>query len=301
MLLGCLVFIFQYVILPFVFVLIFREILGLMRLRRYKVQGIVTKYFPIVGGWKRLILNISSNDIAKDMKQERVTHYGEDFIVWNNGIDTSCFVELISPRALREFYLEDTKVSVKEDITKLKVGGLFFQNGEIVDELKSHYAEIFRRENLERVSPVLFKIISTHCQNLKNKWQENNQEWMQMNIKEFVFKVMKDFSLIFLLGITDPQQGLKNKNGKPLLEDIEELGNIMWGFYFYSPFSIMIGNIFQRLRIDPKARRMDKLKKEISEVMFKEFFERKKVKKLIFLFLAKSQRNSQFHGSHSPV
>lgn len=178
---------FKYAILPIAGFFGLKEVIGFLNLQRYSKQGVKTFYFPFVGFWKLFLPSFSvNNDILGNMKQERKDHVREDIIVWNDGLTTGSAVEIISPRAVREFFEKEIQVSIKKNIVNSDMAGFFFKNGEVVKSNRAAFSEIFHRDNLEIFCPHLLSVVYSHCAKLRKRWEQSGNEWLEVDIRKEV-------------------------------------------------------------------------------------------------------------------
>ena len=276
MILWLIEFVFKYLVLPLASVMALKELFSYLNLKRYSDQGVKTSYFPFLGFWNLLIFNyMDKRDVLKALKKERRVNKGKDMVVWNDGLTTSSFVELLSPQSVKEFFDKEVDVSIKKNLVETDMVGFFFKNGEVVKTSRATFAEIFHRDNLQKICPQLTDVVYKHCAKLRKMWKDSGKDWFCVDIrKDVFFQMFNDLSLNVMFGVDDPEDGPKNAKGETILHLNKMAFDCMIDLFLRSPTNLITMGVLDKLNLHPTKIKMNSLRAEINKLISREFEQR---------------------------
>ena len=179
---------------------LFIELKGYLKIMRYKKQGIKhIDHYTIPGVFYKTGKIFGSDDPSSESKKVMGSQDpNQPFRVMNFG--STCLVSLISEKAIKEFYAQETEVALKENPVKnFKFMGFIMENGKEVQEKRALFAKIFHYSNILRLMPLIRNEIKKHVLKLKKRVSaEGGQVKIDLK-KEFSQAVFEDLTGCILL------------------------------------------------------------------------------------------------------
>ena len=183
---------------------LFREMTGWLKLYKYKRQGIKHVKFCTTPGmfYKAAQSGKLDDEMAEEKKDMSEQDPDQPFNVVNFG--SQCFLNLISEKAIKDFYAQEIEATIKPKIFgSFKFLGFLFENGKEVQEKRAIFAKMFHYSNVLKLMPNLRGLIKRHVRNLKKRAvAEGGQVKIDLK-KEFTRALLDDLSACILLGGAD--------------------------------------------------------------------------------------------------
>ena len=177
------------------------ELRGYLKIVRYRKQGIKdAKHNTLFQIYSQMGKFLGSNDPFSEKKKTMAEQDpNQPFSVSNVG--SKCSVNLISEKAIKEFYARETEVSFKDNPMKnLNLFGFILENGEEVHEKRAVFSKIFHYSNIVNLMPGIRNVIRQHVRKLKQRAEgEGGQVKIDFK-KEFSKAVFDDLTGCILLG-----------------------------------------------------------------------------------------------------
>lgn len=248
------------------------EVSSLLRLYKYKKQGVTCKYFPLLGPIVNILKNKDKSDILKLMK-EKARVSTADITAWNNGSGT-VNLQLTSPQATKEFASQEHIVSRKKNLIDIDILGFAFRDGPAAVKSRRIFARLFHTDNLKAMCPEISKIMIRHVESLKQKILASKEKKLVVNIKNELIKNMMDDVASFVL------LGAQQKSELPLLpsgmtiHDAAHKISIMWGKCILSPSNFLTGGLTFKYNLSPAKKEIYAINEEIIKLGIKEYEKR---------------------------
>ena len=247
------------------------ELTAYYKVFRYKRQGIKhTQYYTMPGFFLKMTSNLKLDDtFIENKKKAQEQDPNQPFRVMNFG--TSIFVSLISEKAVKEFYTQETKVTIKRTpFGKMKIFGFLFENGKEAQEKRAIFAKIFHYSNVLNLMPNIRKVIQLHVNQLKKRAEaEGGQIKIDLK-KEFSRAVMDDLSACILLGGTENKmtENFEGMNVTQLIQKmVMSLNKSQTNPLNWIPFMTALG-------LNREKNEAERLKNGLTEIVRNEYNKR---------------------------
>ena len=180
---------------------LYKELTGLYKIYKYKHQGIKhAKYIPLPAFFMKLVKASQSDDAhLEEKKQMSEQDSDQPFSAVNFG--SQCQLTLISEKAIRDFYDQETEVTIKDNpFGDIEFLGFLLENGKGVQEKRAMFSKVFHYSNVVNLMPSIRGVIQKHVRNLKKRAVEEGGQLKIDLKKEFSRAVLDDLSACILLG-----------------------------------------------------------------------------------------------------
>ena len=177
------------------------ELRGYLKILRYRKQGIKTVNYSTLFKIYSQMGKFHGSDDPLSFKRKVMAEQDPNQPFSVSCLGSRCSVNLISEKAIKDFYAKETEVSIKGNpMKKLKLFGFIMEDGEEVHEKRAVFAKIFHYSNILNLMPEIRNVIRNHVRKLK---QRAEAEGGQVKIdfkKEFSKAVFDDLTGCILLG-----------------------------------------------------------------------------------------------------
>lgn len=259
-------------IVLYIGIFIIKEIINYFHLKKYKSQGLVTIYKPLLGFLYYVIPTEATQDHNKGFRDIFSEYPKEDMIIINKPLESGSVILLKSPESVSSF-IKSEKDTIKRITTNLDFFGLFFKNGKRAMKEKGIFAKIFHQENLDTLCPGLVQIVDFHIQKLIRE-RCSKERFTQIDIKNDFFNfVFQDITQKILFGYDDIKETPKLKNGMTIVKAIET-GIALSFEVIKSRLNVFTFKLAGFLNLIPERREFLKLRKEVSELVIEIYKER---------------------------
>ena len=177
------------------------ELKGYLKILRYRKQGIkIAKYSTVPQLLSRMGKFVGSNDpFSEKRKMMAEQDPSQPFMVSNFG--SKCSVNLISEKAIKDFYAKEIEVSIKDNpMEKLNLFSFIMENGEKIHEKRAVFSKIFHYSNILNLMPGIRNVIRNHVRKLKQRAEADGGQVKIDFKKEFSKAVFDDLTATILLG-----------------------------------------------------------------------------------------------------
>lgn len=262
---------FKYLGLGAIIMVVVKEILSYLNLRRYSVQGIKTRYYPIIGYSFTLVKGSMTNDVMKYLKEDS-KFSKQSFIAYNNQRGTTINVVLLGADVVKEFSQIESSVTIKFSNVDYKLMGFTLMSGEKAMKERALFAQVFNYKNLEKFCPILYKTINLRLDFIEKLIKNSPTKSIQMDVKAELYNdLIKDMSLQILLGSSED---VKDKEGSSFFDLVNDLLQSEINILFLSPINDMFNGLIEKLGIHPDLIKIKKYKKKIKDIIMREYHQR---------------------------
>lgn len=249
----------KYIISPIFLVLVIKEIMAYLNLRKYSSQGLPTKYYPILGYAYNIFKGTSEDDIGKYVKEDS-KFTKNSIIVYNKMRGSASNLFLLGSDVIREFSQIESSVGVKFSNTKTRLLGFSLGSGNEAMRQRAVFAKVFNYQILEDLCPILYKIVNKRLGKVLELIKSSPKKSINLDIKAEIYDdIIKDLSLRILLGSSEDIFD-KEKNSFYLLMKNLLLSAI--NISFLSPANDLLYGFPERLSLHPEVWKIRKLKKK---------------------------------------
>ena len=106
----------------------------------------------------------------------------QEMIVTSLSSANAPIVVLNTPEAVSEFLKVDSKVAIKYMVLDIEAFGMFFENGPQMIKNKAIFNEIFKLDNLKKMTPHLLSVMEKHTDALASRC--STETWTEIDAKE---------------------------------------------------------------------------------------------------------------------
>ena len=250
---------------------LFSELKGYLKIERYRKQEIKhAEYISMPALFSKIAKVGEMNDIFSELKKEMSEQDStQPFRVTNFG--STCYLTLISDKAIRDFYAQETRVSIKRShLSKINLLGFLFENGKEVQEKRAIFAKIFHYSNILRLMPGIREVIRKHVRKLKQRAEgEGGQIKIDLK-KEFSRALLDGLSACILLGGTENKLD-ENFEGMNITQIIHKMTVLAKdserNFFNHLPFVSALG-------LNKEEKEIKRLKKGLVGIIRNEYNKR---------------------------
>lgn len=176
-----------------------REIMVLLRIHKYKKQGIQSEYVPFLGIFFKMMPNPKNDDQLGLLKQVLEKNKKEAIFVTNYPIVSHPSVWLLNDELVREFYLKEIEHTIKWPEPGEAAFGFFFENGPHVFEMRSLYSAFFNFDNIRLISESVSQIVQDELKKFKAE-NFKQEAKVQVFTKELIKPILSTIVNKILMG-----------------------------------------------------------------------------------------------------
>lgn len=254
------------VVIALVAFLVIKEVIQLYYIFKMKRKNSLVVYVPIVGPfiWYSVIRADPKDTfgwIKKAMREAEARK--ADLLITNDIFGFSPSYMPLSPEMLRGVYKDEISLVAKENITDSPLFelGIFLKNEPKHIAMRGVFSDIFRSENLRKVSVAVQDIAKRNLQELAN------QDLTKVDIKDSISNIFLGILDEVLFGCNEDRV-----RGKQLSRSIIDFIETTIGFQNSIYAVISLGNSIKWTFI-PTVRDLYKWRKEISDVILARYQE----------------------------
>ena len=250
---------------------VYIELKAYFRVMRYKKQGVKhVEYLTLPAFMSKIGKSAKMDDMLASVKKEmNEQDPNQPFKVMNFG--STCYLTLISEKAIKDFYAQETQVSIKKSpFDKVKFMGFLFENGKEVQEKRAIFSKIFHYSNVLNLMPAIRNVVKHHVRKLKQRAEaEGGQVKIDLK-KEFSRNLLDDISGCVLM------RGAENKmtekfEGMNITQIIQKYSKLL-NTSLRNPLKLI--PFASALGLLKEEKEMRRLKKALIEIVRKEYNKR---------------------------
>lgn len=244
-----------------------KEIIPYVRyLMYYKKQGIPYKYNPILG-ILGFTIRLNDNDFVegarnylnKDMKDEKVVamnlFHTTDVSFYINDVDL-----------IKKFFVQEVEVSRRFVTIDFPMEtGIFYDKGQRPLTIRGIFNQFFRPDSLKALTPSIHNIVVKHLDQLKQEmWgdQTSGFEYKEIDMEEFFSSFTREIVNEILFGSETFPQVEGRKLPDVIIDVLLTSADLT-----YDPKNMFTLGIMEKLNLDPRRVKCNRLSKKLhSEV-----------------------------------
>lgn len=226
----------------------------------YKSQNIPFHYVPIFGV-TRAVFSGSKTDIFGNIKDLLRNKYRDNEIIAFNAFNGTHISFLLNNlKVIRDFFIKENDYTVRVNLKIFPDMGFFYESGEKALNRRGIFSDFFKSDNLEKVTPLIQKIILEKLKEFKKEEFKSGTELHIVNLRPLLTSIFSDIVNEVIFGSFDSPL----IDGKKIPAIFLETTNLAMSVY-RDPLNMLTFGLLPILGLDKRARRSKYLLNKIAE------------------------------------
>src|SRR3990167_841019 len=252
-------------LLVFLLILLIGDIRAFLRNTKYKSQGFIRCYFPVLGQIKLFLPN---KKYPKDGLHNFKTGISESRdgpgLVMNYAFGSTAVIYLTDPALIKEFLMKETQVSKRFEQQDLKVSFAFFFDSS--DQAMNHrmvFSELFRVDVIDSFIDSITSEVRKHLDKVHSS--NGNSDQFTFDWEKSHTELLKGLANTILFGCPDTPPRVKDEQNTMVVDAVSNLLKGPVAEAAFNPLNFLFFGYPNRYNLLPSSRRAVKMAKQIHE------------------------------------